>query len=194
MSDETPPYEEASDDTTTLERLHQEEVNVAGAQAILKRSLPPNGTYESNPDEFGPLTMTETMQPDKRGGVLTGTKRWVISYFGRFTARGLRDPETGEVSDYTTVARFRISPEERKSAIYVDDMPTGEDSDRDDMSTRLWAQVVQAYGRTFNEVPKQKVQVTEFVRDNALRFRLIRQMDGSGMRVVTISAKRVSGG
>jgi hypothetical protein len=202
VSEETPPYEDEVG--FTLDDLHNQEVDVAGAQAILKRALPLEGTYETNPEEYGPMTVSVAKLAEKRNGVPTGKQRTMVTLFGRGIARNLRDPETGEVGDHVAGLRFRISPEERKSPEYVDDVATGEDSERDDGPTRLWAQAVQAFRGTFGENPKSNGAVVEYLRDNTVRYRLIRTgvptknrpepRGEPGTMVVAISAKRQAGG
>lgn len=182
-------------DTMTLDDLHTAEVNVDEARQVIQRSLPPTATYETDPATNGPLTVTVAKVQEKRGGQPTGTFRTVITMSGRAVAYNVRNEE-GEVEDIPTGIRFRMSPEVRNKV----DFETQEDTDKDDIQTRLWAQAVAAYKATYKEDPKTQAQVVEYLRDTPARYRLIQTgvptkanpnpRGEPGTMIVAISAKR----
>lgn len=152
----------------TLDDLHDREVDVAGARAVQQRALPPSATYETDPDENGPMNVAVAIVPEKRGGALTGTSRTVITLSGRATAFRVRG-EDGEVSDVPTGIRFKMSPDVRRKV----DWETQEETDKDDIQTKLWAQAVTVYQQAIGDEPKSQKAVVEYLRDNAARYRLI---------------------
>jgi hypothetical protein len=155
-------------DVLTLDDLFQEEVNVGEAEAVLARALPPQATYQTDPEAFGPMNVSVARMEEKDGEQVIG-HRQVITLTGRGKAR---IKVNGEMKEVSTGLRVQVSPDVRKSAEYVDGVATGEVSDKDDSKSKLWAQAVGAFKEAFKEAPKSKGAVVEYLRDHPVRYRL----------------------
>ena len=158
--------------TPTMDDFFNEAVNQAEVEETLQRGLLPNGTYTTNPDEFGPMTVTplNVEEKDDRGTV-TGTRR-VIVLSGRGRAKvKIKDPKTGQVNLESAEGqiRARLSPDSRNKR----DWTTKEELNAPDSATALYAQAVKAYQQTFGERPKNVGQVLEYLRDHPAKFRVI---------------------
>lgn len=103
------------------------EVDAQAAVEVQKRNMAPAGTYQTDPDTFGELTVTPSVQDDGRK---------VFAFFGRTKYAGRGD-------EVVSALRFRISPDARPKKDREGNVVEG----KDDLSTRLYAQAVGAYVR-----------------------------------------------
>lgn len=158
--------EAANNGGITLDDLFQEEVDQAQADDINRSALAPAGTYTSNPEEAQLNASVVRLKDKDADGNETGTERTVITLTGRVTAQIKGKTETAGL-------RVRMSPDRRKAKVYVDGEPTGELSEKDDAMSKLWAQAVAAFGVTFNDKPKSKGAVVEYLTNHPVRFRLM---------------------
>lgn len=151
----------------TLDDLFNMEVDQAEVEETLRRGLLPHGTYTTNPDEFGPMTVTplERDEKDDRGDVLSRRKIIVLTGRGRATVR-----IGNELKQVEGRLRVELSPEYRDKLNYA----TKETLEgTPDSKSALYAQAVKAFQSTFGEKPKNAGQVVEFLRDHPARFRMI---------------------
>lgn len=156
----------------SLDDLFQEEVDHAEAEEVLRRGLLPNGTYVTAPEKFGPMNVNiERVEEKDDAGTVYG-HRTVITLTGRGVATvRLKDEKTGAVTlkEIEGGLRVQVSPDVRRAR----DFETGEELDKDDSKSKLWAQAVKAFEMDLGEKPKTKGAVVEYLRDCPVRFRMI---------------------
>lgn len=145
-------------------------VDVEQAQQIQKRNMAPAGTYVTDPDTFGELTVTPMTQDDGRR---------VFAFFGRTKYAGKGD-------EVVSALRFRLSPDARPKKDAEGNVVAG----KDDLSTRLYAQAVGAYARAHdNDAPKTLRDLSDWIK--AAQGIQLRTMQGSDdLVVLSISAPR----
>ena len=144
-----------------MDELHEQNLEHAHeTQAVLAGDLPPTGTYTSNPDEFGPLSITPVQNNEDPRQLFFMTGR------GRAVIKG---------AEVTTRLQFRVSPEYRKKQLRDGDGElTGEASETQyDIASRLWAQAESAFKVTFGETPKKVGQVLDYLSGYPVKYRLI---------------------
>lgn len=169
--DNTGRREKVSDTEFTMEDFFNIEVDQAQVDETLRRGLAPNGTYNTDPEKFGPFTVTPLLIDEKDdAGTVTGQRR-VVLFTGRGTAKvKLKNEKTGQVAIETVDARiqYRISPDARLKR----DRTTGEELNAEDSATKLYAQACKAYQSEFGERAKNLAQVTEYLRDYSYGVRM----------------------
>ena len=135
-------------------------VDKAQITETLNKSLPPRGTYRTNPDEFGPMNVfkaAKDFEDVRRMIILSG------KVVGTFKDRG-------EIT--TFIRNVKISPDARRAKQWVDGQLTGAVLEKDDTATLLWAKAVRAYEKTYTEMPKQEQQVIDFLVSGEYKLRI----------------------
>ena len=174
MSDEVMDHEEV-----TMDDLFNQEVDSAQVEETIRRSLPPVGTYTTNPDE-SPINVFVAKVAEKDAtGRVTGSRR-LATVTGMGT--NLRGGE-----EFKARLRFKMSPDLRKAREYVDGEATGNLLDKDDLASRLWAQAVQAYHKTNGSYPQKENELLEWLKSAPFKARIFHTRDGEIM-VVAITA------
>lgn len=145
-------------------------VDAQQAQEIQKRNMAPAGTYVTDPDTFGELTVTPSQQDDGRR---------VFAFFGRTKYAGKGD-------EVVSALRFRLSPDARPKKTADGEVVAG----KDDLSTRLYAQAVGAYARANDgATPKTLRDLSDWIK--AVPGLQLRTMQGSDdLIVLNIQAPR----
>lgn len=163
---------QAANDGISLDDLHDIEVNQAEVDETLRRGLSPNGAYITNPDENGPMSVfVEEFEEKDDAGTVFG-KRLVITLSGRGMAKvKITKPGGGGTELKMVEGRLRVqlSPQQRQAR----NRDTGEELDKMDSKSNLYANAVKAYANQFGEKPATVKQVVEYLRDYPARFRLI---------------------
>jgi hypothetical protein len=133
----------------------------------LRLSLLPNGTYQTDPDAYGPMTaaVNQVEEKDAAGNVIG--QRTVITLMGRGRAK-VRVNGSQEIVE-GRLPRVQFSPQPR----FKVDYNTGETLATMDGKTLLYAQAVKAYTQQFKERPKHVGQVVDFLVNFAARYRVI---------------------
>lgn len=148
-------------DDVNMDELHDRNLEHAHeTQQVLQGELPPSASYTSNPEEFGPMSITPVQNDGDTRHLFFVTGR------GRAIIKG---------TEVTTRLQFRMSPEYRKAQLRDSDGElTGEESEtKYDLASRLWAQAEAAYKATFGEQPKKVGHVLDYLRDYPVKYRLI---------------------
>jgi hypothetical protein len=165
-------------DETALSEHYDEPVDVAKAQETQKRNRPPAGNYVTLLEDFEPsITPAEPFEDDK--------ERKTYSVFLRAGQRS----RGGEVVEQAL--KFKISPDVRPAR----DFQTHEIKEgKDDIQSRLWAELVKAYldyqGED-GEPLKTKGQLFEYIKNTPLVFNTMNN-DQGGLTVLHISNQRRS--
>lgn len=146
------------------------EVDAQQAAEVQKRNMAPAGTYQTDPDTFGELTVTPSVQDDGRK---------VFAFFGRTKYAGRGD-------EVVSVLRFRISPDARPKKDVDGNVVVG----KDDLSTRLYAQAVGAYTKAHDgDTPKTLRDLSDWIK--SVQGLQLRTMQGSDdLIVLNINAPR----
>ncbi len=165
---------ETNEQYTDIDEKFNDEVNSAAVNEGIKAALPPQGTYQSHPDEYPLNAYLGEFDEKDADGAVTG-KRRTITFTGLFT--GKFDGE-----ELTTRFRFAISPDRRKKRDYE----SGEMTEKDDLKTRLYDQAVKTYEKAAGEMPKRNTDLVEWLKSNPFKVRTFNTSDGESM-VLSIS-------
>lgn len=165
-----------ADEQGSVADYYDEAVDVEQAQETAKKNRPPAGNYVSLMEEFEPsITLNAPFEDDPT--------RKTYAVFLRASQR----TKGGEVVEQAL--RFRISPDVRPAKDYK----TGEVKEgKDDIQSRLWAELVQAYVNAQGdegEPLKTKGQLFEFVKNTPLVYNTMAN-DQGGLTVLHISNQR----
>lgn len=163
-------------DETATSDFYDEPVDVHQAHETAKKNRPPQGNYVTLMEDFEPsITLNAPFEDDAT------RKTYAV-----FLRAGQRT-KGGEVVEQAL--RFRISPDVRPAKDYK----TGEVKEgKDDIQSRLWAELVQAYVNVQGdegEPLKTKGQLFEFVKNTPLVFNTMNNEQG-GLTVLHISQQR----
>ena len=162
--------EPRDENSVSLDDLHNIEVNQADVDDTLRRGLLPQGTYLTNPDEFGEMAAFPRMLEEKDdAGNITG-RRLVVALRGRGRAK-VRIKTGYTVESKTVEGRvdFEISPDVRRKLNWE----TKEPMDSNDLRSTLYAQATKAYQAHFGERPKSVAQVVEYLQKFPIKARMI---------------------
>lgn len=167
---------ERDEQTVDIDEKFNDEVNATAVNEGIKSALPPQGTYQTNPEEY-PLNafLGESDEKDESGSVIS--KRRTITFTGLVS--GVFQGET-----VTNRIRFTISPDRRKKR----DFETRELTEKDDIRTRLYDQAVKTYEKSVGEMPKRNNDLVEWLKSNPFNVRTFNTADGESM-VITISPR-----
>lgn len=141
------------------------EVDQAGVEETLRKGLLPNGTYRTDPDEFGDMNAYPRLMEEKDDqGTVIGTRR-VIRLTGRGKAKVKIKKELVQIDGRLEV---ELSPDYRDKR----DFETGEILDVPDSRSKLWAQAVRAFETHYQEKAKNAGQVVAYLTKVPVRFRM----------------------
>ena len=162
---------EPFDETVTpdLDTLFSDEVNAAQVDQIIKDGLPPQGSYQTNPDEYEVNSFINMQDEKNAEGAVTGQRR-VITFVGIATGRFDGDEVNARM-------RFRISPDARKKR----DWETKELTEKDDLMTRLYAQAVKAYESTTGAKPKRNTDLIDWLKTSSIKVRTFNTDSGESL-------------
>lgn len=167
----------------SVDSLFDKEADLAGAKAIKKRNMAPAGTYITNPDDY-PVTVIPVKVAEKdKAGDETGSTRATATIIARATA-------TIKGEEAIALLRFSISPDRRPKKIYDGRDWTGEvNEQKDDLSSRLWADVTDMYAETHStDAPPKQSDIVDYLRTFPVALRTMQGDDG--LIVLGISARR----
>ena len=154
-----------------MESLFQDEVvNAEQVNQTIRDSGAPAGTYQSQPEEYPLQAYPKVRELKDVEGAVTGQRK-SIDFAGLFVGRF-------EGKDVTTRIRFTISPEYSKRKVYEADQWTGEFMDKPDSQSKLYAQAVKAYESSVKELPKNVLQLVEWMKESPFRVRTMVGRDG----------------
>jgi hypothetical protein len=158
------------------ESYYDEPVDVKQAQETQKKNRPPQGNYVAMLEDFEPsITRNDPFEDDPQ--------RRTYAVFLRAGQRS----KGGDVVEQSL--RFRISPDVRPAR----DFTTGELSEtKDDIASRLWAELVQAYFTVQGEDGeplKTHGQLFDFIKNTPLVYNTMNN-DQGGLTVLHIVAPR----
>ena len=173
MIDDT--NEVTHDDGPDMDALFEREFTADDATKTLQGGLPPAGTYDTDPDQFGPMNVA------KLPGI-GEDKRPMLMVTGRVKALF-----KGE--EKSTGVRFRLSPESRAKRDEAGDAIEG----TIDSATKLWARAVKVYKEIHSENPTGTL-LAAFLSDGRYRLRLWLPPDGEDFRVLDIYPLKKSRG
>ena len=160
-------------DETSTSDMYDIPVNVAEAQDVLKRNLPPAGTY---------ITMVDEYEPDVKPIKFEGDDRQFFNVF----VRAAQQVRGGDVVEQGL--RFKFSQEVRPAVKFG---TTEVIEGKDDSASKRYAELVKAYLDYSNgdgEPLKTLGQLITFIQTVPLN---IRTMQGdNGLQVVGIAYKR----
>ena len=161
-----------SDTQDATSEYYDDAVDTKQAAETYKKNRPPAGNYLTLLEDFEPsITRNEPFEDDPQRKV-----------YGVFLRAGQRT-KGGEVVEQAL--RFRISPDVRPAK----DFKTGEVVEgKDDLSSRLWAELVAAYmdhAGEDGEPLKTTGQLIEFVKNVPLTFNTMAN-DQGGLTVLHI--------
>ena len=156
-----------------VSEMYDRPIDVAAAQATLKRNLPPAGTYVTMPSEYEPTVTPIKFEGDDR------------EYFNVFVRAGLAT-KGGDVVEQGL--RFKFSQETRPATKFgTNEVIEG----KDDSASKRYAELVKAYldfAGEDGEPLKNVTQLVTFIQTVPLN---VRTMQGDqGLQVTGISYKR----
>lgn len=165
-----------SENETAVSDFYDEPVDVQQAGETNKKNRPPAGNYITLLEEYEPsITLNTPFEDDPE------RKTYAV-----FLRAGQRT-KGGEVVEQAL--RFRISPDVRPAKDYkTQEIKEG----KDDIASRLWAELVQAYLNVQGdegEPLKTKGQLFDFLKNTALSFNTMNN-DQGGLTVLHISNNR----
>lgn len=146
-----------------MDEIYNTPFDDEGAEQVRAASLPPQGYYTTNPDEFPP-TVIPRMVDEKTGEQVTGQRR-VIKVVARVEAVINNKAEVALV-------RFDISPDKRHAKVYENGEWTGEFKTKYDMNSVRWAQFGKVYEQTMGEKPKVDANVIEFIKTTPFKVKV----------------------
>ena len=163
--------DERDESTVDMESLFQNEViNAEQVNQTIRDSGAPAGTYQTNPEEYPLQVYPKVRELKDMEGQVTGSRK-SIDIVGLFTGRFDGKEERARV-------RFTISPEYHRRKVYEGDQWTGEFMDKPDSQSKLYAQAVKAYEAGAKELPKNVLQLVEWMTQNPFRVRTMVGRDG----------------
>lgn len=159
-------------DETAVSDMYDEPIDLKAAEEISKRNQPPRGTYVTIMDFEPSVTPTKYEGEDRQ-------------FYTVFLRAGQRT-KGGEVVEQGL--RFKISPDARAKR----DQEGNEIPGKDDIATRLWADLVKAYvdhAGEDGEPLKTKGQLFAFLQNTPLAFNTMNGDNGQ-LIVLNISKPR----
>lgn len=168
-ADETSPSWVHEDARGLLARDSDLEV----VETIRRDSMDPAGTYVSDPEEF-PLRYSVEEFKGRRN----------VTLFGLVTL--VKPGKGAKMPEHTVRAqlRFKLSPDRRNKLVYVDNQPTGEETNTPDAASVRWIEAREAYRTVHGEEAKQDIQVVEFLTEHPVYFSMFQGRQGLGVSKV----------